>query len=422
MTDPFELKDDEFDKAEAETKQDEEKEKAQQKANGYDPGTLLGAHDLGDVDLDNIPPRQWLLANIFCLTFLSSLIGAGASGKTALRIVQALAVAIMRSLTDEHVFRRCRVLYLSLEDNFDEARRRFKAAMLHHKVTQEEVKGWLYIATPKGLRLAEVSRFGTPQIGPLHAALIAEIEKIRPDLVIFDPFIKSHSLGENDNSAIDYVTTLLVELADKYQFAIDAPHHERKAITREVGDADRGRGASSFKDAGRLVYALTPMTDDEAKLLGVTPEERRLLFRVDSTKVNIAPPSTKAVWFRLVGVKLGNASKQYPSGDEVQTVERWYPPDIWQALDREKAMAVLQDIDRGLSNGQRYSSKPQAKPERQAWRVVMRHCPALGEGQCKQAVKVWLENGVMAEEPYPDPVERKERQGLVVKQWPEEGY
>ena len=48
-------------------------------------------------------------------------------------------------LTSEHVFQRCRVLIVSLEDDSDELRRRVKAAMMHHQISQDEVKGWLFL-------------------------------------------------------------------------------------------------------------------------------------------------------------------------------------------------------------------------------------------------------------------------------------
>jgi hypothetical protein len=41
----------------------------------------LGEWDAGE-DNEPIPPRQWLLGNIFCLGFLSSLFGEGGVGKT----------------------------------------------------------------------------------------------------------------------------------------------------------------------------------------------------------------------------------------------------------------------------------------------------------------------------------------------------
>ena len=84
-----------------------------------------------------------------------------------------------------------------------------------------------------------------------------------------------------------------------------------------------------MKDAARLLYTLTPMTEKEAEWLGVAETDRRSLIRLDSGKVNIAPPTSTATWFRLVGVPLGNATSEYPNGDEVQAAERWLPPDVW---------------------------------------------------------------------------------------------
>src|SRR6516225_5933737 len=66
----------------------------------------LGEWNAAD-DVDLPPPRGWLLGNTFCRTFLSSVIGAGGSGKTALRYAQALSLATGRNLTGEHLFQRC---------------------------------------------------------------------------------------------------------------------------------------------------------------------------------------------------------------------------------------------------------------------------------------------------------------------------
>src|SRR5580704_6432285 len=98
--------------------------------NGPDnaPGSL-SEWDVGEDD-EPIPPRGWLLGNVFCRRFVSSLMADGAVGKTALRIAQCLALATGRPLTGEHVFQRCRVLLVSLEDDRDELRRRVKAAMI----------------------------------------------------------------------------------------------------------------------------------------------------------------------------------------------------------------------------------------------------------------------------------------------------
>ncbi len=109
--------------------------------------TELGEWDAGDDDAP-IPPRGWLLGTVFCRRFVSSLLAVGGAGKTALRTAQALALATGQPITGEHVFQRCRVLIVSLEDDMDELRRRVRAARLHHGISQDDVRGWLFLATP----------------------------------------------------------------------------------------------------------------------------------------------------------------------------------------------------------------------------------------------------------------------------------
>jgi hypothetical protein len=104
-----------------------------------------------------IPPRAWLLGTTFCRGFLSGLIGQGAAGKTAVRLLQALSVASGRPLSGEHVFQQGRVLLVCLEDGLDELRRRVRAAMTHHGITQEELRGRLFVWAPLGRKVARQS-------------------------------------------------------------------------------------------------------------------------------------------------------------------------------------------------------------------------------------------------------------------------
>jgi hypothetical protein len=291
-------------------------------------------------DVEPPPPRGWLMALQFCRGFLSSLVAAGAGGKTALRILQLLALAIGRALTGQHVFVRCRVLLLSFEDGRDELRRRILAALLHHNIDRRELKGWFFYATPKGIKLAE-RQDGSRQRGRLAQWLREKIERIKPDIVCLDPYVKTHALGENDNSAMDFVCELLATFADEFNIAVDSPHHTRKGPATP-GDADLGRGGSSIRDAGRLVYTLTPMSEDEARQFNVEQMDRRFYVRLDSAKVNIVPART-ATWFKLVSVNIGNATALYPNGDDVQTVVPWTPPDLWRDVDTDLLNRIVRD-------------------------------------------------------------------------------
>jgi hypothetical protein len=147
-------------------------------------------------------------------------------------------------------------------------------------------------------------------------------------------------------------------LAIRFNVAIDAPHHVSKG-TVDPGNANRGRGASAFKDAARLVYTLSGITQDEAKELGIDETDRWRYVRVDSAKVNIAPAATTAEWFRLIGVPLGNASLTYPSGDEVQTVEPWTPVDPMTLVDDDDLRdAIFAEIKNALPHALYNRGKP----------------------------------------------------------------
>jgi hypothetical protein len=383
------------------------------KINGPAPERYeLGEWDAG-ADEEPIPPRGWLLGNTFCRGFLSSLIGDGGIGKTALRITQLLSLATNRRLTGEHVHRRCRVLLVSLEDDRAELRRRVRAAMLHHDIKPEDVRGWLFLPAPKGLKILEKSPTGGEQPGALGSLLREIIAKRRIDVVSLDPFIKAHGLEENDNGAIDRVCEALAKIAIEFNCAVDTPHHVSKGPA-DAGNANRSRGASAFKDAGRLVYTLTPMSKDERDQFNLSEAEARGLVRLDNAKVNIAPPATAARWFRIVGVPLGNGTDDYPRGDEVQSVEPWTTPDVWAKITTTVANEILDQIKTGTSSGVRYSAAKQAGTDRAAWLVVKAKISDLSEKQCRRVVDTWVTNGVLETRPYRNPAQRKEQPGLFV--------
>jgi hypothetical protein len=379
-----------------------------------DQSLSLGEWDAGDDD-QIPPPRGWLLGNIFCRQFVSSLLGDGGVGKTAVRYAQLLSLAIGRSLTGEHVFQRCRVLIVSLEDGVDELRRRIKAVLLHHGIALSELKGWLFLAAPGAAagKLMALDQHGRPVIGGLATKLANTITARKIDIVSLDPFIKTHSVEENSNSAIDDVVQILSGLSITHDMAVDTPHHMSKGPP-DPGNANRGRGASSAKDGGRLVYTLTSMTTDEAQAFGLSEAERRRLIRMDSGKVNIAPPADKATWFRLVGVRIGNSTELYPNGDEVQTVEPWTPPETFAGLTNLLANQILNDIDAGLPDGNRYTDARNAAEDRAAWRVIVEHIPEKKQAAAREIIKTWKKAGLLTTREYENPVTRKTVKGLYV--------
>ena len=367
-----------------------------------------------DAGLDDglIKPRQWLLGNTFCRRYVSTVVADGGTGKTALRIAQAIALATRRPITGEHVFRRCRVLYVSLEDDKDEMRRRINACCLHHKIGSDELVGHLFVAAlANGPKLAITAKGGGIASGELAKMLAETIERRQIDLVILDPFIKSHGCDENDNNAIDLVTGMLAELAIRYNLAIDAPHHVSKGMV-DPGNANRGRGASAFKDAARLVYTLSKMSQEEAKQLGIDECDRWRYVRVDSGKVNIAPAAATAKWFRLVGVPLGNANVTYPSGDEVQTVEPWTPVDpMTLVADEDLRDAILAEINNAPPHAL-YTTHANSG-QRHVWQIFQQQLPEITKKQAEKIVNAWIDEKLLQYVDFKDERSRG-RKGLAL--------
>ena len=231
------------------------------------------------------------------------------------------------------MFERVPVLYLCFEDGEIELKRRIAAAMLHHCISNVDVREYLFVRaiTNSELKLIVTGQYKELQQGPLAAALDEAIVRRQAGAVFLDPLIKIHTADENNNMAMDLVATALADLAIRRDVAVDIPGHVHKGRI-DPGNADNGRGAGALKDAGRLGYTICGMSTAEAEAYQLNHAERRHLIRIDPAKVNIGPGLDETKWLRLVGVPLGNTwHPLYPNGDLVQTVEPWSPPEFSRA-------------------------------------------------------------------------------------------
>jgi hypothetical protein len=360
------------------------------------------------------PPRQWLTHGQFCRRFLGSLVAPGETGKTTLRLTQAIELATGRELLGMHIYARTKVLIICFEDDDDELQRRLLAICLHHKISPAELDGWLFCQTltdgPKLARTGAKNR--QRQAGELDGMLRRAIARTGCGLLLLDPFVGLHDLNENDNPDMNFVCGKLIKIAQDCNIAVDAPAHTHKGVIA-AGDADARRGASAQRDAGRLDYTLTVMTEDEAEALGIAPEDRRQYVQLHKAKANIVR-AMKAQWYRLINVDLGNTDEVYTGGDSVQAIECWAVPEVWEGVDPALTTTILDVIAKGLPDERYYSPYASAGADRQAWRVVAIHCPAKREALCKEIIKQWIAKGVLFVDSYDNPNSRKPEKGLFV--------
>ena len=171
-------------------------------------------------------------------------------------------------------------------------------------------------------------------------------------------------------------------------------------------------GARSLIDAARIALTLMPMSTEEANKFGIPEDERCRLIRLDDGKVNLALAS-RAKWYRLASVNIDNGTVDYPQGDNVQAVEQWTPPETWAGLSNALLNRILDVIEEGLPDGERYSGAPSAKT-RAAWPIVQKHAHEKTEAQCREIIKAWLKSRLLMVEEYDSRKERKQVEGLRV--------
>lgn len=370
-----------------------------------------------------IPPRRWLYGKHLIASFVSLTVAPGGLAKSSLVLVEALAMAADRPLLGDRPPRPLRVWLWNGEDPAEETERRIAAACLHYGLTDADLGGRLFTDSGRKMpiSLATQGRDGAQIARPQVEALVAAIRENAIDVLVIDPFVTTHGVSENDNGAINAVVALWREIADRTGSAVELVHHAQKAAINagaEIGVA-QSRGASALIDGVRSARFLVRMKEDEGGRAGV--EEHRRFFRVETGKANLAPPSDKATWRRLVGVDLFNGTDAYPHGDNVGVVAPWEWPDAfdgvtfatlaavkarlakgeWKASDQADAwaghvVAAVLNIDVGPSK------KPERTPAQNAARAKVR-----------AIIKTWVLNAELCQVTKNDPRTRRETPFIV---------
>ncbi|MBB3692473.1 AAA family ATPase [Sphingomonas sp. BK580] len=308
-------------------------------------------------DPASIPPRAWVYGHMLLRGSLTVVVAPGATGKTALMIGTAMALATGRNLLGPKVWHGPKRVWLfNLEDASDELARGVQAGAIHWGIKPDDLGGRLYVDSGMDgveLKTALETPTGTKINVPVVGALMTQLRDEQIDVLIVDPFVSSHSVNENDNRAIDMVAKQWARLASQAGCAIVLVHHARKLAGGEVS-AETARGASALIAAARSVPTLNRMSDEEAAKFGIEGEERRRFFRVYDDKNNRAPPSDKSDWYRLHSVSLGNGAD---GGDSLPVVVPWSPPQTFDGVTAAHLRAV-QDL---LAQGE-YRKDQQSQP------------------------------------------------------------
>lgn len=380
---------------------------------GQAPGELV-ATPFEPLDIKAIPRREWVYGHHLIRGYISATVSPGGIGKSTMVMTDAIAIALGRDLIGDIPHVRGNAWHYNLEDPLDELQRRAVAICAKFGIAQADIAGRLFLNSGRTRRLVVATELRGAVVATPDAKALTEIIKAN-NIIAFsvDPFVRVHHVEENDNKQIDAVADIFAEIAHATGCAIDLVHHTRKLGNNDTatpGDMNAARGAGSLVAAVRAGRVLTEMSSNEAKTFGIQEDRRRWYIRVDDGKGNMRPPAAHAKWLQRDSIDIGNGS--IGPGDSVGVIAPWTPPDAWAGLSPTTAADILEEIDKGPSEGERYTAYKAGK--RWAGQVIMKFCITKSEADAATIIKEWVKNGVLIETEYLSPGSRKTVGGLEI--------
>jgi RecA-family ATPase len=367
------------------------------------------------IDPASIPARRWIYGQHYIRSNVSVLASAGGVGKTSMQIVEALAICTGRPLLGEPVHEPCNCWIINLEDPLEELQRRVAAAMMHYNVTADEIRGKLFLDAGRDMNIifARQDRDGITVDDALVDYLTAKISENDIGLVSIDPWVAATGINENDNVAMNAAVGAVRSVCDVTDCAASLVHHIRKGNGSEDADVNSIRGAGSLLGAARAARVINRVSMEDALKLGVSETEALGIFKVEDGKSNMAPPAAKALYRRMVGVKL-------PNGEYVGVATEFAMPDLFDGVSAKDAMKVQRDVGLAAQSGDFMRQNTQAKN----WvgNVVALHLDLDVDKKHEKAkvnaiVKKWIETDVLRIEREKDQRTGRDVPVVVVGEW-----
>ena len=335
-------------------------------------------------DFAAIPKRQWVYGRHYIRKFLSVTVAAGGTGKTALTLAEAMAMATGRDLLNVETERQ-RVWVWNLEDPLEELQRRLAAICVHYQIERDEYAGHLFVNSGRDSQLVVGEQVGGQAVlTPAVDVVTQFIQAYNIDVVIVDPFVSSHRLNENDNTGMDLVVKAWGRIAEQGHCSVELVHHVRKAQAGQAAAYGDARGASALTDAARHVRRLVKMTPDEAKLADIEESQAWRYTREADSKDNLAPPTSDNSWREMRSVDL-------PNGDNVGVVEPWEWPDPFSDVTVDDLEAVKSALKAETCRVDVRSKNWYGHAVGQV--LQLDTSVAAVKSKIKQIMSVWIDNG-----------------------------
>lgn len=342
-----------------------------------------------------IPAREWIIRGLMIRRHISILVAPGGSGKSLLSAQWAVALAIGMSWGGWTPVEAQKVLLINAEDDGDEMRRRIHAACKIMNVNPHSLMGRLFLADdPRSIVVAKTTKDKVVTATPLADAITRTVEENGIGVVVVDPFAETFEGDENSNSEVKWAAAIWRAVARETSCSVMLVHHTPKYAKGMAGDADAARGAGALVNSARIVSTLFTMTEDEATVFAIRPEDAYRYVRFDDAKANLTLMNGKAKWFEKV-------SHELPNGDSVGVLKPWAPPGVFDGVSIDTITGILQTLDQGRDGG-KYLYNVKAGPEiTEAWAgSVVMEATGCDRARATKIISEWLQSGLLVKAEY----------------------
>lgn len=370
----------------------------------------VAVRTLTPFDVSTIAPRPWVIKGWLLERNVAMLIAPPGVGKSTITLHQAIAIATGKTWGPWVIKKPGNVMLINVEDDLDEMMRRTAAALQAMDVDQQEIAGKLFIHDGEREFLITKSTDNGKEIvwSPLVGELVETIRKHDIRVLIVDPFAETFNGQENDNNEMKRAATGFRQVARQANCSVMLVHHTSKNGASAAGDMYASRGGSAQVGVVRTAATLMGMSTDDAEQLGLPASDRRYYVRWDDAKSNQSLVNGEPVWFKKVGIDIGNGVG-LEEGDNVGALEPWTPPNPFQNITGRVANLILDELASGAFKEDRRAR------DNGDWAG----CPVMRiaektEEQAARILKEWKKNGVLESFRDKDPTTRHQRVFLRV--------
>ncbi len=365
-------------------------------------------------DASILPRREWVYGYDYIKKYVSVTASAGGIGKTSAIIVEALAIATGKPILGTVVKSQENAWIINLEDPISEMQMRVLAAMKHYDMKKEEIEGKLFIdgEDTMSITLAAESRDGLITNDDLLEHMTQKIIQNNIGVVMLDPFVSAHLVNENNNGSVQAVVAMIRKLARDTNTSFNLVHHIRKT-NGEDATVDSIRGAGSLIGAARAARVINRITPEDAQALGVSEHESRGIFRIDDGKANLAPPSDKAIYRRMISVEIAN-------GEHIGVATEFKLPDLFEGVETKNLYNVQRVV--GSAEGEGEPFKADVRAGKWVGKAIADELnldlDKPGEkARAKAIAKQWVQSGSLKVEKIADKRSGRDVPCVIVGEW-----